>query len=343
MARKWDFFSDNCSAAHPDILQSLLMVNDGCVESYGNDSCSVQAYELFERYFAKGCQVFFVVNCTAANTLAAKAVLQPDEVLLCSDCAHLYHFDGGAIDSLCGNPVIPVSTVNGKIVPSALASVLERVDHQGCLAKMLSLSQSTEYGTVYSLDELRVIKKMVKKRGMVLHMDGARVSNAASFLQVDFKRLCLEFDIITFGGVKNGGVFGDALVFLNPQLAESFRLIHKQNLQTVAKSRFIATQFVTLLTGELWRSSALKANQMARELSERLTSIPNVTVLYPVESNLVFVRFPVNVMSHIIKQYHLPVVDLQKGVVRLATHFNTEVGALIDFVNEITELLDFYA
>ena len=231
---KHTFASDNYSGVHPDIMEALQRANQGHAESYGSDEYTARAIQKFKEYFGVNIEVFFAYNGTGANILGLSALTHSFNAIICSDLAHIHVDESTASEKFTGCRQVTISTKNGKIYPHEVENKIQRVDDQHHpQAKVISISQSTEYGTVYSADEIAALSTIAKKHDLYLHMDGSRISNAAVSLNKDFKAFTRDVgvDVLSFGGTKNGMMFGDALLFFKPELAQHFKFIRKQGMQ----------------------------------------------------------------------------------------------------------------
>ncbi len=338
--KKHIFTSDNCSGVHPEIVNYMCKATDEHDFAYGDDKYTRTAINLFKDHFGDDIDVHFVANGTAANTLAIKKLLKSHEALICSECAHLNENECGAIEAIVGSKVLPIKSSQGKIHCDNIKPKLNGLGNLYLAQpKLISLTQATEFGTVYSIDELSQIKEFAKKNQLFLYMDGARLANAAAHLNTSLKKICDGFDAVFFGSTKNGGMFGEALIFLNSKLSQDFRFIQKQNLQLIPKTKFIAAQYIALLKDNLWLKNALNSNRMAQILSNELALIPGVTILYPTEANLVFAQVNPGVVQLLLENTCLSVVDEKNGIIRLATSFDTNKNDILHFTSLIKQLM----
>lgn len=289
------FASDNNSGIHPEILAAIENANLAHHISYGADSYTRNFQKSIKREFGKKAEGFLVFNGTGANVLSFSLGLQTYNSLIVSDLSHAYQNECGAPERALGCRLIslPVSIKNaeGKITLELLeASYVGMGDPHRTQPKMVSITQATELGTVYRFEEVRAIADWCHARGMFLHMDGARISNAAVFLGSSFKRATVDLgvDVLSLGGTKNGLMGAEAVVVFNPKLLEGIEYHRKQLLQLSSKMRFIAAQFIAFFEGGLWKINAAHANAMASLLADEFASIPGITISRPVETNSVF-------------------------------------------------------
>ena len=289
------FASDNHAGAHPEVLEALVAANDGHAGSYGADDWTARAEELFREHFGPEARGFCVFNGSGANVAAIDALAGPHEAVICTDVAHMHVDECGAPERLAGSKLLTVTTEHGKLTPDDLRRwEPNRGDEHRVQPRLVSITQATELGTVYTLDETRAIAAAAHELGMLLHVDGARLANAAAALDASLAALTTEagVDAVSFGGTKNGLAVGDAVVFCRPGLATDFSFTRKQMLQLASKMRFISAQFEALLGGELWLENARHANAMAARLAAAVAAVDGVEISHPVEANAVFARLP---------------------------------------------------
>lgn len=321
------FGSDNHSGIHPEILEAIQNANSGHAASYGTDDLSLEVLEVFRNHFGKKAQVHFVFNGTAANVLCLRAALKPYESYFASDQSHLYLDECGAPEFFSHAKTLLLESENGKILPQSLdGALIRKGDQHYAQPKLLSLTQPTELGTTYSLQEMRTLVDWAKKNQLYTHVDGARLANACSFLGCTFSELTSELnvDLISFGGTKNGLMAGEAVVILNPDLNEGFRYIRKQSAQLPSKTRFFAAQFQAYFSNELWSRIAGHSHKMAKLLEFQLRNIPGIEITAPVESNAVFAKIPPHWISPLRKRFFFYVWDERTFVCRLMTSWDTQ-------------------
>lgn len=337
------FGSDNHSGVHPRIFQTLGDVNFGHAPSYGTDSISLLATKEFQKHFGPEVQTFFVFNGTAANVLSMMAMTSSYQSILASDMSHMHWDECAAPEFFTGAKVLLCETHEGKITETGLTRHLVRHgDQHYAQPRVLSLTQPTELGTVYSLDEMKYLIALAKKNHLLVHIDGARLSNAAIHLGVGFAELTtkLGVDVVSFGGTKNGLMFGEAVVILNPQLAHSFKYIRKQAAQLPSKTRFVAAQFLEYLQTNLWKEIAAHSLHMAKQLRTELEKIPNLQFLAPTESNGVFVYLPRPIVKKLKEKYFFYVWDESTFSCRLMTSWDTQPKDVLGFVDELKKLMN---
>ncbi len=289
------FASDNHAGVHPEVLEALAAANHGHAASYGADAWTARAEELFREHFGAEVRGFCVFNGSGANVAAVDALTRPFEAVICTDVAHMHVDECGAPERLTGTKLLTVASEHGKLGPDDVRRwEARRGDEHQAQPRVVSITQATELGTVYTLDETRAIAEAAHELGMLVHVDGARLANAAAALEAPLAALTTEagVDAVSFGGTKNGLALGEAVVFCRPELAEDFAFTRKQLLQLASKMRFVSAQFEALLGGELWLRSARHANAMAARLASAVGATDGVEITHPVEANAVFARLP---------------------------------------------------
>jgi threonine aldolase len=292
------FASDNWAGAHPRILDAVVRANEGAAPSYGGDALTKRVEARFSDIFEREVAVFFVATGGAANALALSQLCAPWGMILCHEESHIQMDECGAPEFFTGGAkLLPIEGFAGKLTPGAVKAALagfpERPPH-GMPASALSLTQATECGTVYSVDEVTALCAAAKTAGLKVHMDGARFANAIAALDCSPADLTWKagVDVLSFGGTKNGCLIAEVVVFFDPAAAADFMFRRKRAAQLFSKMRFIAAQFDAYFDGDLWLDMARHANVMARRLSEGLATIPGCKVWYPAQANEVFVSFP---------------------------------------------------
>jgi threonine aldolase len=289
------FASDNYAGVHPEVLQAIAEANAGHAASYGHDPWTERAEAVFRQHFGAAARMYPVFNGTAANVLGIQAVTRPYHAVLCAEGAHINADECGAPERFTGCKLVLCPTADGKLRPGDITARLTGIgDEHRVQPRVVSITQATELGTVYRPEEIRALADAAHAAGLLLHMDGARIANAAAGLGVPFRQFTSDagVDIVSFGGTKNGLLGAEAVLFLGGLAPEDFPFIRKQGMQLASKMRFLSAQFIALLSGDLWRRNAEHANRMARLLAERVRGVRGVTLTQPVEANGVFVRLP---------------------------------------------------
>jgi threonine aldolase len=336
------FASDNGATVHPRIMEALSRVNVGHAVGYGDDPHTRTAIERFRSVFGPDTEVFFVYNGTGANTLGLGSLTRSHNAVLCTENAHIHVDECGAPEKFTGCKLITIPTVDGKLRVEDLEPHLHvlGVEHH-VQPKVVSVTQVTEVGTTYRLEELRRLAEFAHEHGMYLHMDGARIANAAAFLDTDLKSVTRDcgVDVLSFGGTKNGLMFGEAVVFFDPEPAAEFRFVRKQGTQLASKMRYISAQFDALFQDDLWLTNARHANAMAALLARRIEGIREVELVYPVESNAVFATFPKDKIQALQQRSFFYVWDEGRGHVRWVASFDTTESDVERLVQEIRSVL----
>ncbi len=287
------FASDNYASAHPDVLAAMAEANSGHAISYGADPWTARAQEILRGHFGERSQSLLVFNGSGANVVSIRAVCRPWEAVICADSAHVNVDEGGAPERIAGVKLLTVPTRDGKLTPDDIRARVTRIgDEHAVQPRLVTITQSSEYGTRYSLEETAALARTTHELGLVLHMDGSRLSNAAAGLGCGLGELVADVDVLSLGGTKNGMVLGEAVVFVDPDRAEGARYLRKQTLQLASKGRFLAAQFIAMFEGDLWRRNADHANAMAARLADAIAGMPGVTITQAVQANGVFAVLP---------------------------------------------------
>ena len=336
---KRSFASDNNAGVHPEVIEALKTANDGHVIAYGSDPITARAVELFQKHFGD-VAVYFVFGGTGANVLGLKAITQPHHAIFCADTAHVNVDECGAPEKFTGCKLIAIPTPDGKLRAEQIKPLLHGigVEHH-VQPRVISISQVTEMGTVYTRDELKTLADFAHDNGLLLHVDGARLANAAVALNNIFKEITTDVgvDVLSFGGTKNGMMYGEAVVFFDKTRAADFKYIRKQGMHLPSKMRFISAQFEALLSGDLWRRGAAHANRMAQVLGSELAKVPKIRLTQPVESNGVFATIPKEFIPVLQEKYFFYVWDDAISEVRLMASFDTSEDDINDFVAFVRE------
>lgn len=337
------FASDNWSGVSPEVMMALQQINQGHHPAYGeNDPLLEQAQQLFEVVFGPGSQTFFVYNGTGANVLSVQQLLRSWEAVVTPHSAHLNEDEAGAPEKFTGGKLLTVHGENGKIRPEDIRPFLNSIGFQHHVQpRLISISQATELGTLYTAKEIRALAEFAHANGMYLHMDGARLANAAVAMNCSFRELTTDLgvDVLSFGGTKNGLMFGEAVVFLNKALADGFAYNRKQGMQLASKMRFITAQFIAYLETDLWKRNASNANNMAALLAKKLTALGGIQLSRPVEANGVFVILPAAMIPKLQQKYFFHVWDEDTNEVRLMCSFDTTTEDVEGFVWAARQLL----
>ena len=328
------FASDNNAGVHPEVLEALSKVNQGHVVGYGDDPYTASATRHFRRHFGEDIEAFFVFNGTAANCLSLKLLTKSYEAVICAQAAHIYVDECGAPEKLTGCKLIPIATRQGKLTVEAVRHAYHGIgDQHHVQPRVISITQSTEVGTVYKPHEIRALAKFAHDREMFLHLDGARIANAAASLGVSLRQVTrdLGVDVLSFGGTKNGAMGAECVVIFDKALAVEFLYLRKQGMQLSSKMRFISAQFDALLTDDLWLRNAEHSNRMAKLLERELKKIPQIKIAYPVEANGVFAVIPRRAIHKIKQRYFFYMWDDQQSMVRWMCSFDTTEDDVREF------------
>lgn len=332
---KRSFASDNNAGVHPEIIDALRAANEGHVTGYGNDPFTERATEIFHKHFGPDIAVFFVFGGTGANVLGLKAITSSFDAIICAETAHINTDECGAPEKFTGCKLIDVRTTDGKLRIDDIKPFLHGigVEHH-VQPRVISISQATEMGTVYTKSELQTLARFAHDHDLLLHVDGARLANAAVSLDASFKEITADVgvDVLSFGGTKNGMMYGEAVIFFDPKRAADFKYIRKQGMHLPSKMRFISAQFEALLGSDLWRRSAAHANRMARILASELEQIPQIKITQPVDSNGVFAEIPAQFVPELQKKYFFYVWDENTSECRFMASFDTAEDDIRDFV-----------
>jgi threonine aldolase len=335
--RRKSFGSDNHAGAHPAVLDALTAANAGDALAYGADSWTEEVTDLL--CTVTGAKAAFLVfNGTAANVLGLSLMLRPFEAVICADSSHLNTDECGAPERILGSKLLPVPARDGKITPELIESRLAgRADEHRVQPAAVALTQATELGTCYSLDELRELRQYCQSRDLLIYMDGARLANAAASLGCKLSELAAAADVLSFGGTKNGAVGAEAVLVMTEDLVADVPFQRKQQMQLASKMRFLAAQFTALLTDDLWLRNAQQANAMAQRLADGLAAVPGVRLRYPVHGNAVFASLAPERITRLQQDWSFHVWDFDEHVVRWMTAFDTTEADVDAFLAAVRE------
>jgi threonine aldolase len=328
------FASDNAAGIHPAVLDAIAAASAGHAFGYGHDDWTRRMEHRFREQFGAEARTYLVWSGTAANVLSLRASCRPWEAAICASSAHMNVDEAGAPEAIAGVKLLPVVTEHGKLTPELVQRTIVRVgDEHAVQPRVVSISQATELGTVYSTEEIRALAEVAHSRGLLLHVDGARLSNAAAALGASLRAVSTEagVDVLSFGGTKNGLLGAEAVVLLCEELGDGFPYLRKQSLHLASKMRFLAAQFEALLRDELWLELAGHANEMAARLADAVGGLPGVTLTHPVQSNAVFARLPRGAIAPLLERFQFYVWDERGDEVRWMCSWDTteeDVAAL---------------
>ena len=338
------FASDNYAGVLPEVMEALRKANEMHAVSYGNDVLTQRVKKLFKEIFEADVEVLFVFNGTGANVLSISSATQSFNSVLCADISHIYNDESCAPETITGCRFFPLQAdKHGKLdVATIEKRIIRKGDIHFAQPGMISVTQSTEYGTVYAPKHLREIALLAQKHDLFFHIDGSRFFNAAASLGCSLKELSTEVgvDVLSLGGTKLGMMFGEAVIVFNKKLAKHIHYKQKQVMQLASKTRFIAAQYEALLTNELWKKPALHANRMAKKLCEAISNIQKIKVTMPVEANAVFAVFPEEWITPLQQVFPFYVWNEATYEVRLMCSFDTtekEIEAFSTLINQLNK------
>ncbi len=334
------FASDNTTGVHPLVMQALNDVNKGACKPYGDDEYCQEAEKAFRKVFGEDIVIFFALNGTGSNVLALKSILRPWEATICADTSHLNTDEVGAPEANTGSKLLISTEQNGKLTLEGIRHYLhdlENVHHSK--PALVSITQTTEQGTVYTVDEIKAITSLAHEHGLYVHMDGARIANAVAALDVDINAITRDagIDVISFGGTKNGLMMGEALIYFNTELGRDYFRMRKQCFQHISKMRFIAAQFLAYFKDDLWLQNAKHANNMAQYLAKELSKVPNIKISRTTEANAVFSIMPPTLIKTLQEHYYFYELNPHIHETRLMCSFATTKEDVDNFIQKAIE------
>ncbi|WP_243061983.1 low specificity L-threonine aldolase [Humibacter sp. RRB41] len=342
------FASDNYAGAHPEIIDAITAANGGHQISYGEDAYTERLHEVFAEQFGDGVQAYPVFNGTGANVTALQSMLPRWGAVVAASTAHINTDEGGAPEKIGGLKLLTVDTPDGKLTPELIdKQAWGWGDEHRAQPLAVSITQTTEVGTCYTVDEVRAITDHAHSLGMRVHLDGARIANAAAHLDVPLRAFTSDagVDLLSFGGTKNGLLFGEAVVVLNPDASDGLHYLRKVNMQLASKMRFISAQLIALLTDDLWLRSAQRSNAMAARLRSALEdavtcgSAPGLSFTQVTESNGVFAALPHDAADRVRESFRFYDWDAARGEVRWMCSWDTTEEDVDGFVAAVVEAL----
>lgn len=339
---KISFGSDNHSGVHPQILEAISRANVGHTHSYGDDDFTRKALAKFQEIFGSDIDVYFVLTGTGANVLSLQNFLKPYEAVICAQSAHINVDECGAPEHFTGSKLINVITDNGKLTPAAIEKAIFGVgDEHHVQARIISISQVTELGSVYTPQEIKDIVDFAHERGLYVHLDGARLANAVVALGCTFADLTTNtgIDILSFGATKNGAMLAESIVCFQPKLSSGMKYLRKMGMQLYSKMRYSSAQWLAYLSNNLWYENAKKANDMAKYLYNKLAEIPQVKLTQNIEANALFALLDKDIIEPLRDKYYFYTWDEFTGEIRLMCSFDTTKKDIDEFTSYLTSLL----
>lgn len=336
------FASDNYAGIHPEVLAAISHVNSGHQVAYGDDDTTAELTTAMRTHFGAQAEVYPVFNGTGANVVALQAMAKRWEAVVCATSAHVNVDEGGAPEHGAGLKLWTIPTPDGKLTPELIDTQAWGFgDVHRAQPGVVTITQSTELGTLYSVEEVRAIADHAHALGMRVHLDGARISNAAAALGTGFREFTTDagVDVVSFGGTKNGAMLGEAVVVLNPDAAPGVDYLRKSSMQLASKMRYVSTQLLALLTDDLWLRNARHANAMARDLEARVRILEGVTVVRPVQANAVFAVLPADVTERLQQRFRFYTWDQATGEVRWMCAWDTTEQDVAEFAAAVAEEL----
>lgn len=336
------FASDNNAGVHPLIMEELKKTGEGHVPGYGSDKYTEKAISIFRDQLGEDTEVYFVFTGTAANVLGLSSITRSWNSVITASTAHIEEDECGAPEKFIGCKVLTVDTANGRINPGMIEKHIRGFDFEHhSQPKVISITQSSEMGTVYKLDEIRELSAFAHSRGMFLHMDGARIANAAVSIGLPFRAFTTDagVDVLSFGGTKNGMMYGEAICFLRPGISADFKYIRKQGMQLASKMRYISGQYIAYFRNDLWKECAAHSNSMAKLLEDRIKAVGNIMITQPVQSNGVFVILPENVADELRQTFFFYPWNESISEYRMMTSWDTAPEDIEEFSGLLRKLM----
>ncbi|MER5712179.1 MULTISPECIES: threonine aldolase family protein [Streptomyces] len=334
------FASDNYAGAHPEVLAALALANEGHQVAYGEDQYTEHLQRIMHSHFGSSAEAFPVFNGTGANVTALQALTDRWGAVICAETAHINVDEGGAPERMGGLKLLTVPTPDGKLTPELIdRQAWGWEDEHRAMPQVVSITQNTELGTVYTVEEIRAIVEHAHSKGMKVHLDGARIANAAASLDVPMRAFtnAVGVDVISYGGTKNGMLFGEAVVVLNPDAVSHMKHLRKLSMQLASKMRFVSVQLEALLAKDLWLRNARHGNAMAQRLAAGVRAVDGVEILYPVQANAVFARLPHEVSRRLQERFRFYFWDEAAGDVRWMCAFDTTEDDVDAFLQALKE------
>ena len=335
------FMSDNNSGVHPKIMEAIVNANKGHDYSYGTDETTRKAEEKIGELLGTEVDIYFVATGTAANVIGLSGLLRPYEAVVCADTAHINVDECGALEKFSGSKILAIPNKDGKIYKEGIDKFLYSLgDEHQSQPRIISISQTSETGTLYSMEEIKDLADFAHENNMLLHLDGARIGNAIVALDSSFKEMITDtgVDLLSFGGTKNGMMIGEAIVSLNKELSKYFKFYRKQGMQLLSKMRFISAQFIAYIEDDLWKKNATNANEMGEYFANELRKLPGIKLASEPKTNMIFAHMERDIIEKLQKEFEFYVLDEETNLIRLVTSFDTIREDIDGFVNVIKNI-----
>lgn len=336
------FASDNNSGVHHLVMEAIARANKGHALGYGNDPWTAEAISTLKEVFTPECEPFLVFNGTGSNIVALQLITRPYHSIFCAETGHIFVDECGAPVKSTGCQIRPIATKDGKLTPELISHCLHGFnDQHHSQPGAIYLSQCTELGTIYTEEELKAICTLAHQHGMFVHMDGARLANAAAALNVSLKALTVDcgIDVLSFGGTKNGLMMGECVIVFNTELARNAKYYRKQSAQLASKMRYLAAQFTAYFADDLWLTNANHANEMARMLHYELEKYSEIHFTQKVESNALFLTMPREIIDRLLEKWFFYFWNEEANEIRLVTSFDTTKEDVLAFLEMVENSL----
>lgn len=335
------FKSDNNSGIHPKVLEAIINANNGHDRAYEDDKYSIKAKEKISELFGQEVDVYFVTSGTASNVIGLSGLLRPFESVVCPDTAHINVDECGSFEVFTGSKLLYTPNRDGKISIEDIKPFLSSIgDQHQSQPRIISISQTTEVGSLYTVEEIKELADFAHENNMLLHIDGARIANAVVALNTTFKEMITDtgVDLLSFGGTKNGMMIGEAIVCFNKELSKYFKFHRKQAMQLISKMRFISAQFIAYLEDELWKENAQNANNMGQYLAGELSKLEGVRVKEGLITNMIFANMDRKIIEALEEKFDFYVTDEEANEVRFVTSFDITKEDIDKFIEAIKEI-----
>ncbi len=335
------FKSDNVSGMHPKILEAIGDANKNHENPYGGDTYTKDAINSIRKLFQKDVDVYFMLSGTSANVVGLSAILKPFEGVICTETAHINTDECGAFERFTGCKILYTKTGDGKLRIGDVKGFLSHQDDEHRVQpKVISISQTTEVGSLYSVEEIKALADFAHEHNMYLHLDGARIANAVVALDSSFKQMITDtgVDLLSFGGTKNGMMIGEAIVSFNKEISRNLKYHRKQGMQLLSKMRFISCQFIPYIEDGIWEECARHANEMGQYLKEALNKCNGIEVEGGLNTNMIFAYMDKSISDSLQEKFGFNVIDKASNLARLVTSFDTEKEEIDKFIQAIKEI-----